>query len=88
MSATDKIRIYAETRRSAIEAFINTFPNLPTVVDQPDPGHFVDLDTQWHTHHVGGDGQVGRWRRMLTPAQIAIVNERLARSMTLFGYRP
>jgi hypothetical protein len=88
LSAVDKTRIYTETRRSAIEAFIRTFSHLASVVDQPEPGHFVDLETQWHTHHVGRDGEVGRWRRMLTALQIAEVNERLAEPMLRFGYKP
>lgn len=88
LKAADKARIYAETRRSAVEAYIKTFPHVPTVVSQPEAGHFVDLDTQWHTHHVGRDGEVGRWRRLLTAGQAGVVNERLADAMIGFGYRP
>lgn len=88
LSAVDKARIYAETRRPAIEAFIKTFPDVASVVGQPEPGHFVDMDTQWHTHHVGRDGEVGRWRRLLTARQIEIINNHLTEPMLSFGYKP
>ena len=88
LNDADKVRIYSETRRSYIEAFIKTFPHVSSIVAQPEPGHLVDLDTQWHTHHGGRDGEVGRWRRMLTASQISVVNKRLAESMVCFGYQP
>jgi hypothetical protein len=87
LEAADSARIYAETRRSAIESFINTFPQVASVVGQPEPGHFVDLNTQWHTHHVGRDGEIGRWRKMLTTSQITVVNEQLADLMIRLGYQ-
>jgi hypothetical protein len=88
LNAGDKARIYDETRRSAVEALIKTFPDLPSVVGQPEPGHFVDLNTQWHTHHAGRDGEVGRWRRMLSGEQIAVVHRVLGAEMVRLGYDP
>lgn len=82
----DRARIFAETRRSAVEAFIDTFPDIPSVVTQPEPGHLVDTDSQWHTHHSGRTGEVGRWRKVLTIGQIEIVNKRLSETMRKFGY--
>jgi hypothetical protein len=87
INAADTARIFTETRRSAIEAFIKTFPDVPSVVGQPEPDHLVDLDTQWHTHHVGRDGEVGRWRRMLTDSQVQSINAHLAEPMMRFGYQ-
>jgi hypothetical protein len=82
----DADRIFAETRRSAVERLIKSFPQLPTVV-QPEPGHLVDLDTQWHTHHAGRTGEVGRWRKMLTAQQADVVATTIAEPMIRFGYR-
>jgi hypothetical protein len=82
-----RMRIYAATRRPAIESFISGFARVATVVAQPEPGHFVDLDTQWHSHHAGRDGSVGRWRSRLTREQSAAVADRLAHAMNCFGYR-
>ncbi len=87
LAAGDRDRIYTETRRSAIEAFISRFHEAPTAAVQPEPGHFVDLDTQWHTHHIGRDGVVGRWRRMLTVEQVTAIETRLGNSMARLGYR-
>jgi hypothetical protein len=81
-------RIFRETRRPAIEAYIARFPEIATVISQPEPGHFVDLETQWHTHHAGRVGTVGRWRSALSPLSIVAVERRLADAMNGFGYRP
>jgi hypothetical protein len=88
LSAADRARIYAETRRSAIEALIARFHEIPTVVGQPEPGHLVDVNTQWHTHHAGRDGMVGRWHHALTEAQVVRVERRLGGAMERMGYRP
>ena len=87
LAAGDRNRIYAETRRPAIEAFISRFPDVLSVAVQPESGHFVDLDTQWHTHHRGRDGVVGRWRGMLTVEQVTAIETRLGSSMARLGYR-
>jgi hypothetical protein len=82
----DVDRIFAETRRSAVEALIGSFPGLQSVVVQSDPGHLVDLDTQWHTHHAGRTGEIGRWRKMLTPSQANAVATAAAELVRRFGY--
>ena len=87
LTAAARTRIFAETRRSAVESFISSFPRVATVIAQPEQGHFVDLDTQWHSHHAGRDGVVGRWRSKLTREQSAAVADRLSDAMNCFGYR-
>jgi hypothetical protein len=80
--------IFSALTRSSVEALIRQFADMPTVVTQPEPGHLVDLDTQWHTHHAGRDGEIGRWRRMLSDRQQASVTDALASLMSRFGYLP
>ncbi len=86
LASVDSQRIFSGLARSSVEAFIEGFADIPTVVTQPEPGHLVDLDTQWHTHHVGRDGEIGRWRRILSDTQQATIHSELAALMHRFGY--
>jgi hypothetical protein len=81
----DRARIFAETRRPAIEAFIAQLDQLPTAV-RPSPGNLVDTVTQWHNHHANRTGEVGRWRHSLTQPQAAAVELRLGNCMNSLGY--
>ncbi len=85
LAAADRARIFAETRRPAIEAFIGQLDKLPTAV-RPDPNDLVDTVTQWHNHHANRTGEIGRWRRMLTPPQAAAIELRLGDCMNSLGY--
>jgi hypothetical protein len=87
LAAPDRARIFAETRRVSIEALIERLEDSPTAVE-PEPGHFVDLASQWHNHHAHRTGEIGRWRHMLTAGQVTTVEQRLADWMARFGYRP
>jgi len=85
LAAPDRARIFAETRRPAIEAFIEQLDQLPTAV-RPSPGNLVDTVTQWHNHHANRTGEIGRWRHMLTQPQAAAIELRLGDWMNAFGY--
>ena len=81
----DRHRIFAETRRSVIDAFIAQLETLPTVV-RPKPDALVDRVTQWHDHHANRTGKIGRWRDALTLAEAAAVEQRLEDWMKAFDY--
>jgi hypothetical protein len=85
LPAADRDRIFAETRRTAIEAFIRQLDILPTAV-RPSPGNLVDTVTKWHNHHANRTGESGRWRHILTPSQVGQIEDRLDDWMTDFGY--
>jgi len=88
LPATERARIFASTRRAAIEAFIAELPQLPVVrINLRRPGHFADPVTQWHTHHAGRTGEIGRWQHMLTEAQVSEVERRLGDWMDRFSYQ-
>ena len=81
LSETDKARIFADTRRDAIEKFIAGLDGLPTA-----SSHFDEITneqdtfdevTAWHKHHAGRSGEVGRWRRALSQYQITTIERRL-----------
>jgi hypothetical protein len=86
LSSSDRVRIFAETRRATIEAFIRQIDGLPTAV-RPAPNDLVDTVTKWHNHHANRTGEIGRWRRMLTPPEAATVEQHLADWMNSLGYR-
>lgn len=87
LNAAERARIFGDTRRPAIEAHIAKLATLPTSVLDPRSRDIVDTATQWHSHHANRSGEIGRWRHLLTPADIAIIEQRLGDWMAAFGYR-
>ena len=85
LAAADRERIFAETRRQAIEALVARLEKMPTAIRQP-TGDIIDPATQWHLHHAGRTGEVGRWRRLLTASQVSLTEQRLQDWMATFGY--
>ena len=77
--------IFARTRRGAIEAEIAGFPLRADVHRHPN-GDLVDRTTQWHRHHAGRSGHIGRWRHFLDIGQAAWIEARFADWMEQFGY--
>ena len=87
LTASDRNRIFAETRRQAIEAFIRDLDKLPRAL-RPAPDDLVDPVTKWHNHHAERTGEVGRWRHALTPEQVVKIERRLGDWMNAVGYHP
>jgi len=87
LSVTDRTRIFADTRREAIETHIAKLPELPTSLHDAASGDVVDTATQWHTHHANRSGEIGRWRHFLTLGDVAIIEHQLADWMAAFGYQ-
>jgi hypothetical protein len=88
LAVTDRTRIFASSRRAAIEAFIAELPRRPEkLINLRRPGHVADPVTHWHTHHAGRTGEIGRWRHMLTEAQVSEVERRLEDWMDHFVYQ-
>jgi hypothetical protein len=85
LTQTDCQRIFAATRRPAIEAFIRQLDTLPSA-RRPSPGNLVDPVTKWHNHHANRTGEIGRWRRNLTMPQATAIEQRLGDWMNSFGY--
>jgi len=90
LTEADGARIFAAFRRDAVDAFIADLPTLPSAVTQLDDvtGQMDTYDplTGWHTHHAGRKGEIGRWRRELTDAQVNAIEQRLGDWMQLSGY--
>jgi Sulfotransferase domain len=79
-------RIFHETERSAVEALISQLDMLPTVHHHTDPLETLDMVTQWHRHHAGRTGEVGRWRRELNQRQLDEIERRLHGFMARYAY--
>jgi hypothetical protein len=86
LPATQAQAIFANSRRAAIEQTIKDLATLPGAQHDPRSGDIFDPQTQWHKHHAGRTGEVGRWRRLLLPGQITAVEQKLADWMARFGY--
>ena len=85
LTPDDRQTLFQATRREAIEAMIESF-GADETLDDGTPGHRVHPATQWHTHHLNRTGEIERWRRTLTAAQVAEVEFRLGAWMRRFGY--
>ena len=86
ISRARRDEIFRSTRRPAIEAFIAGLERQPTTIVDRD-GDVYDLASHWHRHHAGRSGEIGRWRRMLYPAQVDGIETALRGWMQCFGYR-
>jgi hypothetical protein len=53
-------------RRSAVETYIKGLPLQKGVLRDLVSGDYLDPVTQWHTHHAGRSGEIGRWRQKLS----------------------
>ena len=78
--------IFAAHRRDAVERFIGRMKDAPET--RPNgPEDWYDVATQWHRHHAGRDGEVGRWKRLLLPGQPNAVEADCGAFMDRFGYQ-
>ncbi len=86
LSQCRRDEIFRVSRRPAVEAFIAKLAYLPdTIVDRD--GDMYDLASHWHRHHAGRTGEIGRWRRLLYPAQVQGIEATLRDWMECFAYR-
>jgi hypothetical protein len=77
---------FASFRRDAVERFIGGLESLPQAHHDPRSGDVFDPETQWHKHHAGRTGEVGRWRGKLMIGQPAAIEAALAGWMDRHGY--
>ena len=73
----ERSRIFAATRRREVEKYIARMAHNPGVLVHRENGDLLDPATHWHSHHANRTGEVGRWRRILTPAQVGEVQAQL-----------
>jgi hypothetical protein len=78
LPVAERSRIFAATRRREVERLIAALPGRRGVLIHKPTGDLLDPATHWHSHHANRTGEVGRWRRALTPAQATEVQERMA----------
>lgn len=77
LPVTERRRIFAATRRRKIERYIAAMARKPGMLIHRENGDLLDPATHWHSHHANRTGEVGRWRRILTPEQVKEVQTRL-----------
>jgi hypothetical protein len=86
----ESARIFAALGRDAVDAFIADMDAQPTTRTAFNPvtgqHDVVNVATGWHRHHGGRSGEVGRWRRALTEAQLQAIEQRMRPWMERVGY--
>jgi len=87
LSPQQRGKLFEESRRAVIDAKIARLAELPTSITDARSGDVVDTQTQWHSHHAGRTGEIGRWARMLPAEATRIIEQRLGPWMQNFGYR-
>jgi hypothetical protein len=70
-------RIFNGLKRAEVEKYIASLPKQAGVLQDRISGDLLDPATQWHTHHAGRSGEIGRWQNMLSEAQARLIQERL-----------
>jgi len=88
LSEAQRAELFSASRRGAIEARIAQLERLPTMLHDARSGDMLDTDTQWHRHHAGRSGEVGRWRAELPDEAARLVEQRMGGWMRQFGYLP
>ena len=88
LAPADRDRIFEKHRRTAVEGFVAGLENLPQAQRDARSGDIFDPETQWHRHHAGRNGEIGRWRRMLMPGQVSAIEREMRDWMARFGYEP
>jgi hypothetical protein len=86
LAPQEQARIFGETRRAAIERYIAGINKMPTTLWSRQTGDYLDPATHWHRHHANRTGEIGRWRRVLSPGQTAIIEANLADWTAEFDY--
>jgi hypothetical protein len=70
-------KIFENLSRSSVEKYIAGLPKQQGVLQDRISGDLLDPQTQWHTHHAGRNGEIGRWRSMLSRVQLTEITDRL-----------
>lgn len=84
LTDAQSVAIFAAGTRNAVEGLIKDL--AATAQHDPRTGNYYDPQTQWHKHHAGRTGEVGRWRRQFLPNQIAAIEQTLSAWMARFNY--
>ena len=69
--------IYGSLIRAEVEKHIGKMPKLAGILKDAVSGDLLDTKTQWHSHHAGRNGEIGKWKKALTPKQASEVERRV-----------
>ena len=69
--------IYGSLTRAEVEKHINKMPKMPGILRDAVSGDLLDTKTQWHSHHAGRNGEIGKWKKTLTAKQASEIERRV-----------
>jgi len=70
------LAIYKSLTRSEVERHIQKMPKMPGILKSTEAGDLLDTKTQWHSHHAGRSGEIGKWKRLLDARQVEQIKRR------------
>ncbi len=70
--------IYESLTRAEVEKHISQMPKKPGILKNAASGDLLDTKTQWHSHHAGRNGEIGKWKKILTSGQVKTVEKQLS----------
>lgn len=85
LTAADRAALLADLAPESVRQRIESW-RQSGVLGRGAPDAEFEPETHWHLDHVG-DGEVGKWRRVLGPVQAARVGFRTRSYARAFGYR-
>jgi hypothetical protein len=59
-------------------------PKMPGILSDALSGDLLDAKTQWRSHHAGRNGEIGKWKKVLTAKQASEAERRVI----LYGEMP
>lgn len=70
--------IFTSLTRAEVEKHIRQLPTMSGILKDNISGDLLDTKTQWHTHHAGRDGKIGKWERFLNATQVDLIERRVS----------
>ena len=85
MTDTTSATLHKRFETDSIRRLAQSVETLPHARLKRNGGDVFDMVTHIHANHIG-DGETGKWRHVLSPAEQAQVQERLGPFLGHFGY--
>jgi len=79
--------IHHALTRGEVEKYIHKLPHKHGILRDRISGDLLDPETQWHSHHAGRNGEIGKWEKVLSPEQLTAITSRLGSYSSLIQAR-
>jgi hypothetical protein len=66
--------IHHSLTRGEVEKYIDKLPEMQGILRDRITGDLLDPKTQWHSHHAGRNGEIGKWEMVLSTEQLTAIS--------------